>query len=208
MKVTLIATSIQEEEFFAGVETRPEWKIFRDISGLKNLEADVCIDLQYENTNEYNHSLSNTGAGLIIVNHVTGPDETFQNKFVRINGWNTFLGRKIIEAAATESSKKKTVEEVFSEAGKKVEWLPDIPGFISCRVTAQIVNEAYFSLEEGVSTKQEIDTAMKLGTNYPFGPFEWSEKIGLKNIALLLKKLSSVHERYQPATLLLKESNL
>ena len=40
----------------------------------------------------------------------------------------------------------------------------------------------FLQLGENVSTRDEIDTAMKLGTNYPFGPFEWAEKIGLKNI--------------------------
>ena len=41
-----------------------------------------------------------------------------------------------------------------------------------------IINEAFLALQEGVSTKEEINTAMKLGTNYPLGPFEWVEKIG------------------------------
>jgi len=47
---------------------------------------------------------------------------------------------------------------------------------------------------------------MNLGTNYPYGPFEWCKKIGLKNIAVLLTELSLTEKRYQPASLLLKES--
>jgi 3-hydroxybutyryl-CoA dehydrogenase len=69
-----------------------------------------------------------------------------------------------------------------------------------------IINEAYLALAEGVSTKEEINTAMKLGTAYPFGPFDWAEKIGLKNIALLLQKLSSTQPRYTPAAGLLQEA--
>ena len=69
-----------------------------------------------------------------------------------------------------------------------------------------IINEAYFALEEGVSTKEEIDTAMKLGTNYPYGPFEWAKKIGLKNIFQLLDKLHKTNLRYEPAALLKKEA--
>jgi 3-hydroxybutyryl-CoA dehydrogenase len=53
-----------------------------------------------------------------------------------------------------------------------------------------IVNEAFIALKEGVSTKEEIDIAMKLGTNYPYGPFEWAEKIGTERIKNLLSKLS------------------
>jgi 3-hydroxybutyryl-CoA dehydrogenase len=86
--------------------------------------------------------------------------------------------------------------------------VPDVPGFIAPRVVTMIINEAYFALAENVSTKTEIDLAMKLGTNYPFGPFEWAEKIGLKNIAELLGTLSRVNKRYEPAPLLLNEAAL
>jgi 3-hydroxybutyryl-CoA dehydrogenase len=77
---------------------------------------------------------------------------------------------------------------------------------LSARVIAMIINEAYFALGEGVSSKQEIDIAMKLGTNYPYGPFEWSERIGLKNIYKLLQKLNSTSSRYTIALLLEKEA--
>ena len=70
-----------------------------------------------------------------------------------------------------------------------------------------IINEAYFALEESISTKEEIDIAMKLGTNYPYGPFEWGKKIGLKNIRNLLYELTLEERRYQPAPLLIKEAS-
>ena len=73
---------------------------------------------------------------------------------------------------------------------------------IALRIIAMIVNEAYFALGDGISTKEEIDTAMKLGTNYPYGPFEWSEKIGLKKIYALLQNLGNSGERYLVAPLL------
>ena len=68
-----------------------------------------------------------------------------------------------------------------------------------------IINEAYFTVEDHVSTKAEIDTAMKLGTNYPYGPFEWAELIGTANILALLQKLNTTDSRYQPAVLLINE---
>ena len=70
-----------------------------------------------------------------------------------------------------------------------------------------IINEAFYAKGDGVSSERDIDTAMKLGTNYPFGPFEWGRLIGMKNIYALLKKLSSGDERYTPASALEKETN-
>ena len=95
----------------------------------------------------------------------------------------------------------------MSLLNRKAEWVPDVKGFISPRVVSMIINEAYFTLEENVSTKEEIDIAMKLGTNYPYGPFEWSKKIGLKKIAGLLKELSINEKRYEPSALLLKDAS-
>jgi 3-hydroxybutyryl-CoA dehydrogenase len=83
-----------------------------------------------------------------------------------------------------------------------VAWVDDQPGFISARVIVMIINEAFLALGEGVSSKNDINTAMKLGTNYPYGPFEWAEKIGIKNIITLLKKMSATNPAYTPARLL------
>jgi 3-hydroxybutyryl-CoA dehydrogenase len=75
-------------------------------------------------------------------------------------------------------------------------------GFVTPRVISMIINEACLALQEGVSTKEEIDTAMKLGTNYPFGPFEWMDRIGQDKIYALLLKLSRHQSRYLPAAYL------
>ncbi len=79
---------------------------------------------------------------------------------------------------------------MLAHFGRRVEWLPDEPGFVTPRVISMIINEAYFAFAEGVSTPEEIDTAMKLGTNYPYGPIEWGNRIGLQNVVRLLKKLA------------------
>jgi 3-hydroxybutyryl-CoA dehydrogenase len=76
---------------------------------------------------------------------------------------------------------------------------------ITPRTIAMIINEAYFALEEEISSKEQIDIAMKLGTNYPYGPFEWAEKIGLKKIYNLLTQLYQTDKRYIPAPFMKKE---
>ena len=121
---------------------------------------------------------------------------------LRINGWQGFLQRPVWEIAGTIDSNAAIILEKLN---KKAAIVKDEPGLVSARIIAMIINEAYFALGDNVSTKEEIDIAMKLGTNYPFGPFEWAEKIGLKKIYDLLKKLSAADKRYQPAPMLINE---
>ncbi len=68
-----------------------------------------------------------------------------------------------------------------------------------------IINEAWYTLGDDISTKEEIDTAMKLGTNYPYGPFEWGEKIGIERIIELLESLAKTDSRYTVAPALLNQ---
>jgi 3-hydroxybutyryl-CoA dehydrogenase len=134
------------------------------------------------------------------------PLAEIQKDAVRINGWNTFLKRPVMEAAAGNELLKEKAALIFAGFGKRMEWVPDIPGMVTARVVASVINEAYFALEQEVSSKEEIDIAMKMGTNYPYGPFEWSKKIGLKNIYLLLCRLAEEQNRYEPAASLTKEA--
>ena len=70
-----------------------------------------------------------------------------------------------------------------------------------------ICNEACYALGEGISTREEIDVAMKLGTNYPYGPFEWMEKIGSGRIKELLTELQRSESRYTIASALLNQQD-
>jgi 3-hydroxybutyryl-CoA dehydrogenase len=116
--------------------------------------------------------------------------------FSRFNGWSTFVNREIWEIA---TSREDDVIYIFGELGWKFIKVADEPGLVSARIISMIVNEAYFALGEDVSSKDEIDIAMKLGTNYPYGPFEWSKKIGLKSVYSLLEKLSETDSCYRTA---------
>jgi len=121
---------------------------------------------------------------------------------LRINGWPGFLQRPLWEIAGHMTAETSGII-------KKLNRVPvitaDEPGLVAARIIAMIINEAFFALGDEVSDKAAIDTAMKLGTNYPFGPFEWAAKIGLQNIYTLLLKLSTVDKRYVPAPALEKE---
>jgi 3-hydroxybutyryl-CoA dehydrogenase len=122
---------------------------------------------------------------------------------LRINGWATFLSRSVWELAGHVDENTRSI---FQSLNIKINTAKDEPGFITARIIAMIINEAYFAVEDNVSSKDEIDTAMKLGTNYPYGPFEWAEMIGTNNILALLQKLNTTDARYQPSALLIKEA--
>ena len=123
----------------------------------------------------------------------------------RINGWPGFIDRKIWEVSGLLSQE---ATEVLTALGKTPKVVGDKAGFVSASVIAMIINEAFFSLEDGISTRADIDTAMKLGTNYPLGPFEWCARIGARNIYNLLNKLSTRDKRYIPSRLLAGEAVL
>ncbi|MBK9939920.1 MAG: hypothetical protein IPP02_16460 [Chitinophagaceae bacterium] len=167
--------------------------------------ADAYVDLLFIQSEERINKLTALQPSVIIINCVEVTLSELPAGFIRLNGWNSFLKRPVAEMAGNGENKI-IAEKIISCFNKTTEWVADVPGFITARVISTIINEAYFTLAEKVSTKDEIDTAMKLGTNYPFGPFEWSEKIGLKNIYGLLMLLSKTKSRYTPSDLLQKEA--
>lgn len=96
------------------------------------------------------------------------------------------------------------VERYFRAAGKHVEWVDESPGLVLGRILAQIVNEAHFAVGQGVASAEDCDTAMRLGFNWPRGPFEWGSAIGLGRCVAILDALhrSLGEERYRVSPLL------
>lgn len=140
----------------------------------------------------------------VVVNAVCTSLATLPVHFSRLNAWPGFLQRPMKEVAAREEDQAVLVK-LFSLLGWQYKFLADTPGLIAARMIAMIINEAWYAYADGVSTQQDIDLAMKLGTNYPYGPFEWGEKIGLDKIVTLLLSMSEENSRYAPAPLLLKQ---
>ncbi|HEU4861516.1 MAG TPA: 3-hydroxyacyl-CoA dehydrogenase family protein [Chitinophagaceae bacterium] len=208
MRLVVFANEQQREELLsAGINDncKIDW-----ITSSKDFslypDADAIMDLLFEENKYDVVHLKSFLRKIIFVNSIAKTISEIDLPFIRINAWPGFLKRNIAEVACRNETNKKDAEKILSLLNKKTEWVPDIKGFISVRVVSMIINEAWFALEENVSTKEEIDIAMKLGTNYPYGPFEWGKKIGLKNIANLLRELSLTEKRYLPATLLIKEA--
>ena len=134
--------------------------------------------------------------------------ESFQKNIAgemvaRFCGWQSFLERNIWEISLPIDTPVDWLKPLMEKMEQGCEWVNDTPGLVAPRILAQIINEAYFALDEQISTQEEMDTAMKLGVNYPEGPFAWGHKIGLKNIANLLLKLSLQDARFQPSKALI-----
>jgi 3-hydroxybutyryl-CoA dehydrogenase len=207
MRLAILANEEQKREILSqGIadDCRIYWiKSVAEIYKISTVDA--FFDMLFEEDG-YNISYLRSFSKMAFVNSVNKTIAEIGHPVIRINGWPGFLKRNIAEVSCANDASKNEAEKILNLLNKKTEWVPDIKGFISARVVSMIINEAYFTLEENVSSKEEIDIAMKLGTNYPYGPFEWAKKIGIKNIASLLLALSKSETRYQPAKLLLKEA--
>ncbi len=117
---------------------------------------------------------------------------------IRINAWPGFLRHSLLELAARDNDKE-TAAILLADLIWPFRWVADIKGMVTPRTIAMIVNEACFALNQNISSPAEIDIALKLGTSYPKGPFEWAKQIGPSRIIQLLTALSAEDERYTAA---------
>jgi 3-hydroxybutyryl-CoA dehydrogenase len=141
----------------------------------------------------------------VIVNSVVHTLSEIGQPFIRISGWPGFLERQVHELAVPDEPAALAIGRLYGSLGWQYRIVTDIPGMVTARIIAAIINEAYFTFQEQISSKAEIDTAMKLGTNYPMGPFEWSERIGQEKIGHLLLALETSERRYTIANALKTE---
>ena len=111
---------------------------------------------------------------------------------------------ELARAPATTPAEADAAETYFRSMGKQVEWVGDVPGLVLGRIVCQIVNEAHFAVGEDVATAEDVDVAMRLGFNWPRGPFEWAEAIGPDRVVRVLDALRRElgADRYRVAPLL------
>ncbi len=101
---------------------------------------------------------------------------------------------EIVKGLQTSEKTVSTVQKVSQRLGKTPVLVADSPGFVSNRILCPMINEAIFALEEGIATKEDIDTVMKLGMRHPMGPLELADFVGLD---VLLDVLEVLHREYQ-----------
>jgi 3-hydroxybutyryl-CoA dehydrogenase len=111
---------------------------------------------------------------------------------------------EIVKTPATSEATYKTVKSVALKMGKTPITVADRPCFVTSRLIQTLINEAIFCLYEGVSTKEEIDSALKLGMNHPMGPLELADFIGLDVVLSMQEALYNGFKepKYRPCPLL------
>jgi len=130
-------------------------------------------------------------------------------KFIGMHFFNPVPLMKLIEVIrgiATDDATYEAVAALATRMGKTTALSEDFPGFMANRILMPMINEAVYSLYEGVGTIQSIDCALKLGCNHPMGPLELADFIGLDTclsiMQVLLDGLSDT--KYRPCPLLVK----
>jgi 3-hydroxybutyryl-CoA dehydrogenase len=113
---------------------------------------------------------------------------------------------ELIRGIATEETTFQAVRELAVKLGKTPVAAEDFPAFIVNRILLPMINEAVYTLYEGVGSVEAIDTAMKLGANHPMGPFELADFIGLDTCLSVMQVLYEglADSKYRPCPLLVK----
>ncbi|HIP24268.1 MAG TPA: 3-hydroxybutyryl-CoA dehydrogenase [Rhodobacteraceae bacterium] len=113
---------------------------------------------------------------------------------------------ELIRGIATSEPTFKALEEVVVRLGKTSTSAEDFPAFIVNRILMPMINEAVYTLYEGVGTVQSIDTSLKLGANHPMGPLELADFIGLDTCLAIMNVLHEglADTKYRPCPLLVK----
>lgn len=113
---------------------------------------------------------------------------------------------EVIRGLATDQQTYDAAVHIVERVGKHVTNAEDFPAFIVNRVLMPMINEAVYTLYEGVGTVESIDTAMKLGANHPMGPLELADFIGLDTCLSIMQVLHDglADTKYRPCPLLVK----
>jgi 3-hydroxybutyryl-CoA dehydrogenase len=113
---------------------------------------------------------------------------------------------ELIKGIATDQPTFDSVLDLANRLGKQPVVAEDFPGFIVNRILIPMINEAVYTLEEGVGSITSIDTALKLGANHPMGPFELADFIGLDTCLAIMRVLYEglSDSKYRPCPLLVK----
>jgi 3-hydroxybutyryl-CoA dehydrogenase len=113
---------------------------------------------------------------------------------------------EVIRGIATDDATFETTKQFITKLGKQIAVSEDFPAFIVNRILLPMINEAIYTLYEGVGNVEAIDTAMRLGAHHPMGPLELADFIGLDTCLSVMQVLHEglADSKYRPCPLLVK----
>jgi len=177
-------------------------------------KADIIFDFNVEENPENLAHYINYPQMAVFLNAVTfnlAEQAVYESKVAcnlfGFNGHPTFIERDLLEVSMYNQGDAKVLADVMNNLQLDYQLVDDRVGMVTPRIIAMIINEAYYTVMEGTATRKDIDLGMKLGTNYPMGPFEWIAKWGITNVYEVLEALyeDTKEERYKICPLLKKE---
>lgn len=175
-----------------------------------DLVFDFIIEEEVHEFDIYNHHEVNVFLNTCKVSlgelvHLT--DHALTSTIFGFNGLPTFLTREVMEVSLWKKEDEPVLRKLCEDLKTDFLIVDDRVGLVTPRVICMIINEAYYTVQDGTATREDIDLAMKLGTNYPYGPFEWCRRIGVKHVYELIEALyeDTKDERYKICPLLKQE---
>lgn len=180
--------------------------VLKSLSDVKQLHvADVVFDF-YESGNWNNLQIYSVMKDTpLFINTVFNTlnsilaQTKLSNPVIGFCGLPGFFNREIMEVTYDEKHSGH-LTALAQKLNIKFIRVKDQVGMVTPRVVGMIINEAFETLQNGVASRADIDLSMKLGTNYPFGPFEWAERIGVEKLRALLLAIQKEtgDSRYAP----------
>ena len=207
-----IITEADRAAALARIETGTDYKMFADCDVVieaaveneevkRNIFKELCPHLKPE-------AIIATNTSSISITRLAASTDR-PTRFIGMHFMNPVPVMKLVElirGLATDDHTYQTIRELAEKLGKTTAMAEDFPAFIVNRILLPMINEAVYTLYEGVGSVEAIDTAMKLGANHPMGPLELADFIGLDTCLSVMQVLYEglADSKYRPCPLLVK----
>ncbi|MCZ7395371.1 MAG: 3-hydroxybutyryl-CoA dehydrogenase [Candidatus Methanoperedens sp.] len=170
----------------------------------EDIKKEIFEELDRICANETIFATNTSSIPIARLANVTGRPE----RFAGMHFMNPAYIMKLVEVVRGLSTSQETIDIITAVAkkmGKTPVVVNDSPGFVSNRLLMPMINDAIFCLQEGIASKEGIDSIMKLGANHPMGPLELADFVGLDICLDILEVLhNKLGEKYRPCPLLRK----
>ncbi len=201
MKILVVGDATSQAEFKAKFKDYPDtiYKNSQNLADEDLLGVDLVFDFNTQDFDHYSHYQGKPSLTVFANTILTSLKEHIQlipeTKLIGFNGLPSMFDRPQLELTGDPSIIQSTCEQL----GTEYEVVHDRVGMVTPRVICMIINEAFYTTQEGTASTQDIDLGMKLGTRYPAGPFEMCQAIGIHHVYNVLDALykDTRDERYK-----------